>query len=138
MRGASESTSMNGRLLLDTNAVIAVLAEDGSVHRRLRVASEVFVPSIALGELYFGAHKSARVAANVARIDDFARSNVVLACDAETASHYGRIKDMLRTPGRPIPENDIWIAAVAQQYALTLLTRDVHCREIAGLLHEKW
>jgi tRNA(fMet)-specific endonuclease VapC len=48
------------------------------------------------------------------------------------------IKDALRRKGRPIPENDIWIAAVAKQPNLGLVTRDVHLHEVGGLVIEAW
>ncbi len=88
-------------------------------------------------ELYYGARKSARVAANLARIDD-ATSSAVLVCDTATGQQYGQIKNSLRQKGRPIPENDIWIAAIAQQYQLTLVSRDEHFREVDGLSVERW
>ena len=129
---------MSGRLLLDTNIVIALFARDASVQDRMASSEEVFVPSIVFGELYYGARKSGRVRSNLARIDEFAASNSVLECDIETARQYGRIKNLLRTKGRPIPENDIWIAAVAQQYQLTLISRDEHFQAVDGLLLESW
>ena len=129
---------MNGRVLLDTSMVIALFAGDPGVRRGLAEASEVFVPSIVLGELYYGARKSARVRENLARIEEFATANVVLGCDAETARQYGRIKRDLQAKGRPLPENDIWISAVAKQYELTLASRDDHFAEIEGLSMEKW
>ena len=104
---------MNGRYLLDTNIVIAIFADEVVVRQQLAGAGEVFIPSIVLGELYYGAQKSARIASNVARVDEFAATNSVLACDTETARRYGEIKSELRAKGRPIPENDIWIAAIA-------------------------
>lgn len=70
---------------------------------------------------------------NLARIDDFAASNVILSCDAETAYRYDEVKDMLRQKGRPIPENDIWIAAIAFQHELILLTSDMHFTEVENL-----
>jgi tRNA(fMet)-specific endonuclease VapC len=78
-------------------------------------ADEVFVPAITLGELYYGARKSPRFEANINRIDAFAATMAILGCDEATARQYGRVKDDLRAKGRPIPENDIWIAAVATQ-----------------------
>ncbi len=94
--------------------------------------------SIVLGELYYGALKSTRVEVNLARLDEFARSSTVLVCDTETARHYGQIKSKLRERGRPIPENDIWIAAVAIQHRFVLATRDEHFDEVEGLPVEKW
>ena len=129
---------MNGRYLLDTNIVIAIFADETVVRQKLAEAGEVFVPSVVLGELYYGARKSARVSSNVTRVDEFAANNIVLVCDVETARQYGQIKDELRAKGRPIPENDIWIAAVAKQYQLTLVTRDGHFNGVDGLLIEVW
>ena len=129
---------MNGGYLLDTNIVIALLASEAEVGRCLANAAEVFVSSVVIGELYFGAYKSAHAAANLARIDEFVARNTVLACDAETARWYGEIKNDLRAKGRPIPENDIWIAAIAKQYDLTLATRDGHFNEVMGLKVEAW
>ncbi|HEX8597548.1 MAG TPA: hypothetical protein VF952_03435 [Chloroflexia bacterium] len=65
-------------------------------------ADKVTIPSIVLGELYFGAEKSDQVARNVARADSFARESGVLACDAGTARLYGIITSRLRVKGRPI------------------------------------
>ncbi|MFQ6055148.1 MAG: type II toxin-antitoxin system VapC family toxin [Methanosarcinales archaeon] len=129
---------MNGRYLLDTSIVIALFAQEPSVQEHLEQAEEVFVTSIVLGELYFGACKSRRVEENLARVDEFAASSAVLVCDTETARRYGTIKNVLREKGRPIPENDIWIAAIAQQYDLTLVTRDAHFSEVENLKLESW
>ncbi len=129
---------MNGRYLLDTNIVIALFAGEGAVKDRVRGAGELFVSSVVLGELYYGAKKSTRVADNTERIDDFAARNVVLGCDTETARRYGEVKERLRQKGRPIPENDIWIAAQAFQNDLTLVARDAHFTEVEGLSLETW
>ncbi len=129
---------MNGKWLLDTNIVIALFARETALEERLTAASEVLVPSIVLGELYYGAHKSGRVESNLARIEEFAAAVAVLGCDAATAQRYGEVKNLLRAKGRLIPENDIWIAAMAQQHNLTLATRDAHFSEVEGLLMEAW
>lgn len=129
---------MVGRYLLDTNVIIALFADDATVKSHLGKADEVFVPSIAIGELCFGARKSARVTENLDRIDAFASSNVVLSCDTETARRYGEAKNALRIKGHPIPENDIWIAAIALQHDLTLISRDAHFGEVDGLRLVTW
>lgn len=129
---------MSGKFLLDTNIVIALWADDAAVKGHLATASEVFLPVITLGELYYGARKSAWSAPNIARINAFAGRNSILDCDLATAQHYGAIKDALRAKGRPIPENDLWIAALAIQYNLTLVTRDDQFNNIDGLTIVKW
>jgi len=129
---------MSGRYLLDTNIIIAIFAEEPPVLQRVAAAEEVFVPVIVLGELYYGARKSARAAANIDRIDEFASAATTLGCDAATAQQYGRIKNDLRAKGRPIPENDIWIAAIAAQHGLTVVSRDDHFADVSGLPIEAW
>jgi tRNA(fMet)-specific endonuclease VapC len=129
---------MNGKVLLDTNIVIALFAGDVQVQGQMEQAAEVFLPSVVLGELYFGARKSGQVEANLARIEELALNSSVLSCDSNTAKAYGIIKNALRTKGRPLPENDIWIAAVAHQFGLTLITRDTHFAEIEDLDIQVW
>lgn len=129
---------MSGRYLLDTNIVIALFAGEATVKDNLGKANDVFIPAIAVGELCFGAQKSERAKENLARVDDLAANSVVLGCDVETARRYGEIKHTLRTKGRPLPENDIWIAAVAVQHNLTLITRDAHFGEVENLSAETW
>jgi len=91
-----------------------------------------------LGNCNFGAQKSGQAKENLARIDEFASDSVVLGCDTQTARRYGEIKYTLQAKGRPIPENDIWIAAIALQHDLTLVTRDAHLGEIASLSTAAW
>lgn len=129
---------MNGSYLLDTNIVISLFANEDEVIRRLGGAFRAYVPSIVLGELYYGAYKSSHSKANIAKIDSFALKSSVVACDVETSRHYGRIKDHLRSKGKPIPENDIWIAALARQHNLILVTRDQHFQNIKDIITEKW
>lgn len=129
---------VSGSYLLDTNIVAALFSGEPSVLDRLAQADTVFLPSIAVGELYFGAYRSGRVDKNLAHIDELVMASSVLACDTETAREYGLIKSVLRSKGRPIPENDIWIAAVARQHGLALATRDSHFREIDELDADLW
>ncbi len=115
-----------GRYLLDTNILIALLADEQAVTAAVAGAAAVFVPAIALGELYYGAQKSARPAQNLQAIEQLSRIAAVLPCGVETAQRYGEVKAGLRARGTPIPENDIWIAALALEHDLALATRDSH------------
>ena len=130
--------SVNGRYLLDTSIIIALFADDAAVKGNLEKAAEIFIPCIAIGELYYGAWKSARVRENLAQIDEFAVNNVILECDRGTARRYGEIKNALRAKGRPIPENDIWIAALALQHDFIVATRDTHFSEVVNLKVAMW
>lgn len=129
---------MSGRFLLDTSTVIALFGNEASVKEHLAQADEVFVSSIVLGELYYGAFKSIRAEDNLRRIDDFATSCAVLCCDRDTAKEYGSIKNRLREKGTPIPENDIWISAIAKQHDIILVTSDKHFGEVEDLKQEMW
>ena len=125
-------------MLLDTNIVIALFAGEAAVQQRLTESDEAFVPCMVLGELYYAARKSTRATENLARIDEFATRSTVLSCDTAIAQQYGEIKNQLRAKGRPILENDIWIAAIAMQSQLTLVARDGHFHEVDGLRVEAW
>ena len=129
---------MSGDYLLDTNIVIALFAGEALVLQGLTKAEKIFIPCVVIGELYYGAHRSGRRDANLARIDQFVVINTILNCDAETARHYGVIKDALHCKGCPLPENDLWIAALARQHRLTLITRDAHFSYIPDLALESW
>lgn len=129
---------MNGSFLLDTNIVIALFAGDPSVMAGIAAAEEVFVPAVVIGELFYGARKSGRSEENLRRIEEFAADNTVLSCDEDTARLYGEVKSVLQRKGRPIPENDIWIAATALQYDLILVSRDEHFDTAEGVRRERW
>jgi tRNA(fMet)-specific endonuclease VapC len=129
---------MNERFLLDTNAAIAYMAQETSLLVLIENADAVFVPSIVLGELFYGAEKSGRIEANRVEVETFAMSGAVLNCDAGSARQYGRIRQMLRSKGKPIPQNDTWIAVLALQHNLILLTKDHHFNEVDGLLVQGW
>jgi tRNA(fMet)-specific endonuclease VapC len=128
---------MGGKFLLDTNIIIAFFSGEKGVVDRFADA-EVLVPSTALGELYYGARKSAHLGENLAKIEQFAAATEVVSCDAATAWIYGAIRNGLRLKGRPIPENDVWIAAIAVQHGLTLATRDEHFDAVENLKRENW
>jgi tRNA(fMet)-specific endonuclease VapC len=129
---------MSGRYLLDTNIIIALFANEASVLNNLAQAEEIFIPSIALGELHYGARKSGRSQENMERLEEFVVKSIVIECNADTAYKYGDVKNKLRIKGRPLPENDMWIAALALQYDLILVTRDAHFQEVESLRTIYW
>lgn len=127
-----------GRYLLDTNILIALLAGEPAVLAEAGRAAATFVPTIALGELYYGARKSGRPTENLQVIERLAAGAALLPCGPETARRYGEVKAELRAAGTPIPENDIWIAALALEHGLTLVTRDSHFAAVAGITAVSW
>lgn len=132
------STRMTGSFLIDTNLVIAFLAGEEAAVSGVQAASEIFVPVVVVGELNFGARKSAHIDENLQRVRDFVATVSVLAIDSDSAAVYGRVKSMLRAKGRPIPDNDLWIAATAIQHQLTLATRDTHFDHVDDLSTVRW
>lgn len=131
-------TPASGKFLLDTNILIALLEGDKAVLSNLSRAQEIFVPAVALGELFFGAAKSGRPAENIAKIERFASGRTIVVCDLEIAREYGGLKQRLKEKGRPIPENDIWIAAAAKIHGMILVTRDGHFAEVEDLQTTDW
>lgn len=129
---------MSGRYLLDTNIIIAIFADEVTVKENLLQANEVFIPTIAVGELYYGAQKSAQIQTNMAKIAQLVSHTQILVCDVVTAQKYGDIKNKLRLQGRPLPENDVWIAALALQHQLILVPRDAHFQEVENISTIVW
>ena len=76
--------------------------------------------------------------AQLALISDFLSIAMVLLPDNATTEHYGELKDELATAGKLIPDNDIWIAALAVQYDLPLATRDAHFGSVTRLKTLAW
>ena len=128
---------MNGKFLLDTNIAIAFLIADESLERP-DPSAQLYISSTAIGELFYGALNSNKVDENIHRITDFIRDSVSIPCDDDTARIYGDIKATLRKKGRPIPDNDIWIAAVSIQHSLTLVSRDEHFVNVQRLDLVRW
>ena len=132
--------NQNGKYLLDTNILIAMLADDIIIHipNEMQSVSKVSLPSPAIGELYYGARKSNRPIENLTKVNRLTQRFPLIPCDLETAQWYGIIKNQLRRKGRPIPDNDIWIAAIAMQRGLILVTRDAHFDKVESLQTERW
>jgi tRNA(fMet)-specific endonuclease VapC len=129
---------MNGDYLLDTNVIVAFLREETVIIERVVQADSVLIPSVAIGELAYGAYNSTRQQADLARIHRLMEKMRVVGCDERTGLHYDAIKAELRRRDRMIPENDIWIAAIALQDNLILVSRDKHFSEVEGLRLERW
>lgn len=138
MRVAKKLTGMSGSFILDTNIVIALFGNDASVVREIENATDILLPAIVAGELYYGAFNSAKPEQNRLKIDEFLKEVTVLNCDKETGKFYGSIKKELKDKGKPIPENDIWIIALAMQHKLKVVSRDIHFENVDNLDLVKW
>jgi tRNA(fMet)-specific endonuclease VapC len=135
---SAASVGRSGVYLLDSSILILSLRGDAAIRARLGATSTLYIPSVALGELYFGAHGSpTRGAAALSDVDALATGMTILAVDTTTAQIYGRIRHELKIKGLAMPANDLWIAAVGIQYGLTLAARDAHFDWIDGLSVEQ-
>ena len=129
---------MSGSYLLDTNAAVDILNNKLDLKSRLDSGLEIYLCLTVVGELIFGAEKSRWSSANRARIDRLQKLCPVILPSLETAKQYGSLKSRLRRRGTPIPENDLWIGALAIQNGLSLVTQDRHFDVIEGLHVEAW
>jgi len=127
-----------GSVLLDTNIVVAHFRNDPGVTSHLGAAPAIFVPWVVLGELHYGALRSQRRDAELALIRYFMEIAILLCPDRRTSESYGQLKAELAAAGTLIPENDMWIAALARQYDLPLVTRDAHFEAVRGLKMLAW
>ena len=129
---------MSTSYLLDSSVLILLLKEDKKTRDRLERATGLYMSSVALGELFYGAYHSAYIERNIIEILILTEDVTVLAVDNQTARIYGRFKHEQSARGLILPDNDLWIAATAIQYGLTLAARDRHFMWIAGLDLEQW
>lgn len=121
---------------LDTNVVIAVLNDTRGVGEWVQGFAEVCLPAPVVGELLFGAINSSRPEENLGRIEVLVSRCRILPVTHSTAEVYARIRLDLKRKGRPIPENDLWIAAACVERNLSLATFDSHFGEVDGLILE--
>lgn len=124
------------RILIDTNAYAAFKRGDPDAVAVLRRAPEIGLCPTVLGELLAGFAGGSQAARNRRELAEFVLTPRVrqLSVDAETAEHYAAIFAVLRRKGRPVPTNDLWIAAVAMQHGYALFSLDAHFTEMENLI----
>jgi tRNA(fMet)-specific endonuclease VapC len=128
-----------GSVLLDTTVVVDHLrGKSPELDRRLKQTITLYLPVTALGELLYGAYRSAFEARSLKQIENFIQLCAILGPDQRTAYYYGRVHADLVRLGRPIPQNDIWIAAIALEHNLPLAARDRHFSFVPGLTVLNW
>lgn len=123
-------------VLLDTNAYVAFKQGQPEAMDIVQRASRLAFNATVLGELLAGFAVGTREARNRADLQQFLASQRVdiLTVDAATAALYATVYRTLRSKGRPIPTNDMWIAASALQHGYALFSYDRHFQAIDGLL----
>ena len=121
---------------MDTNFYTAFKRNDAEAANLVKRAEYIGVNTVILGELFAGFRCGAKEKQNRIELDQFLDSARVdtIVLDDETAEFYAQVFSELRQKGRPIPSNDLWLAASALQHGLALATYDDHFSSINGLL----
>jgi len=124
------------RILIDTNIYSYALKGDQAVIQILQKAEVIGISSISIGELISGFKGGRREKKNREELDLFLDSPRVqlFYIDEATADYYAEILNNLRKIGKPIPTNDIWIAACAFQHGFKLYSKDAHFKSVNGLM----
>jgi tRNA(fMet)-specific endonuclease VapC len=125
-------------VILDTNAVSALIDGDESIGLILESVDRHHLPLTVIAEYQFGLlalRRRGRLHSLFRRLE---ADSIVLYPDRETADWYAAIRHELLKKGRPIPENDLWIAALSQQHALEVVTRDAHFDQVDRLRRIAW
>lgn len=129
---------MAGEIALDTSVAIRFLNGDPAIVAKVIALPRATLPIAVIGELLFGAENSTRSLENLSRYLAFINTCPTQPMSRETAKGYARVRVALRRKGRPIPENDIWIAAQCIEQDWTLATADSDFSYIDELDVEQW
>lgn len=124
---------MTERISLDTNIVIRLFKNDPKITKALVTVSTFCLPIPVIAELLFTAKNSSRQKENLKVYNEFIDVCNVLNITRKTADHYSSIRLELKQKGRPIPENDLWIASICREQNLPLITGDAHFDNINDL-----
>jgi tRNA(fMet)-specific endonuclease VapC len=125
--------------ILDSDHCIAILRKQLDVSARVNLQVPLFVTTLTVSELTFGAHKSARVAHNLAQVDVLLEGMAILPFGTAAARRHGELKDILRRAGTPLAELDLQIASIALSRGLPLVTHNTaHFNRIPGLVLVDW
>jgi tRNA(fMet)-specific endonuclease VapC len=125
-------------LILDTNGLSALADGDPRLEHLIQKTAQIALPVIVLGEYRYGIRESRNRARYERWLADVAANTRVLEVDAGTAEQYADVRHELKRRGCPIPGNDLWIAALARQYDLPLLSRDRHFDLVPGIERIAW
>ena len=123
------------RIALDTNRLTDLFQGDSALANVMGTCDEVWIPLMVLGEIKAGFYGGNRRSHNEALLASLMARNTVgvLFPGRETAEHYARLFVQLKRAGTPVPDNDLWIAALVLENDFTLVTRDKHFDRIPQL-----
>ena len=125
-------------MILDTNALSAIADGDSALIAILAGAEQMAIPTIVLGEYRYGIAQSRHRDTYERWLAGLLRDCMVLDINEPTTQHYADISVALKRMGKPIPTNDLWIAALCRQHSLPLLSRDRHFDAVPGTKRIDW
>ena len=125
-------------MIVDTNGISAWWLNETPFIRHIEQADRLCVPVPALAEFRFGILKSRFREKMMEWLDDALATTVVLVADEATTRQYAEIRLQLASAGTPIPMNDLWIAAIARQHKLPVLSRDAYFDQVSGITRIGW
>jgi tRNA(fMet)-specific endonuclease VapC len=125
-------------VILDTNALSAFIDGEPTIGVRLSAERHAAIPVIVLGEFRYGIAGSRHRDRYEQWLEEHLRDFEILAVTEPTTVTYARLRVSLKKLGRPIPANDAWIAALALQHRLPVLSRDDHFDAVPDLRRETW
>jgi predicted nucleic acid-binding protein len=125
-------------LILDTNAISAVADRVSSAVEIFKSSEHIALPVVVLGEYRYGIMRSRHRAVYEHWLEWLADRVAVLDVDRDTSQHYAQLRLELRAAGRPLPANDIWIAALSRQHRLPIMSSDRHFDHVRGLTRISW
>lgn len=125
-------------MILDTNALSAAADNDPAVVSLLARAEQMALPVVVLGEYRHGIALSRNRRSYEDWLEKLIDDCLLLEINEPTSRYYAEICVELKRIGRPIPTNDIWIAALCRQHSLPLLSRDRHFDVISGSKRIDW
>ena len=128
----------DNQILLDSSVIIRHLRNPSAMVQKLISYGELFVPEIALGELYSRTLRSANAERNLRKVKDFMAGATLALTNQDTPFIYAQVAAQLPSAGKPIPQNDMWIAALALQMELPVATLDQHYTFIPTLKVALW
>ncbi len=125
-------------MILDTNALSAFFEGDPAIGILLRRTFRLFLPVVVLGEYRFGLLRSKKRQTIEPALDALEAVATVLAIETVTVRPYAETRDHLKRAGTPIPSNDLWIAALAIQHGLPIVSRDAHFDRVPTVTRVTW
>jgi tRNA(fMet)-specific endonuclease VapC len=125
-------------MILDTNTLSALAEGDEKLLPVLLPHSRHHIPVIVSGEYRYGLKRSRERAVREQWLDELEACSDILEVDTETSRYYAQVREELRGIGKPIPENDVWIAALSRQHGLEIVTRDSHFEHVPGIRRISW